>query len=52
MEDHIKAYAELALQELRSLSGVDFGYTQEAVKWLEGYILNGSGAQANSKSMT
>ena len=28
----------MVLEQLRSLSGVDFGYTQEAVEWLEGYI--------------
>ena len=26
------------LQELRQLSGIDFGYTKESVEWLEGYI--------------
>lgn len=38
MEANIKANAELVIQQLRSLSGVDFGYTPEAVEWLEGYI--------------
>lgn len=38
MEKHIKANAELVLQELRHLNGVDFGYTQESIEWLEGYI--------------
>jgi hypothetical protein len=38
MEAHIKANAELVLDQLRSLSGIDFGYTRESVEWLEGYI--------------
>jgi hypothetical protein len=38
MEEHIKANAELVLQQLRQLRGVDSGYTQESVEWLEGYI--------------
>jgi hypothetical protein len=38
MEELIKANAELVIRQSRSLSGIDFGYTQESVKWLEGYI--------------
>jgi hypothetical protein len=38
MEEHIRANAELVLEQLRSLSGNDFGYTRESVDWLEGYI--------------
>lgn len=38
MEENIRANAELVIRELRSLSGIDFGYTREAVEWLEGYI--------------
>ena len=28
----------MVIQELRPLSGIDFGYTQESVEWLQGYI--------------
>ena len=38
IEQSIRANAELVLQELRQLSGIHFGYTKEAVEWLEGYI--------------
>jgi hypothetical protein len=38
MEDDIKANAEMVVQQLRPLSGIDFGYTRESVEWLEGYI--------------
>ena len=38
MEEHIKANAEMVLDQLRSLSGIDFFYTRESVEWLEGYI--------------
>jgi hypothetical protein len=38
MEEHIRANAELVLEQLRSLTGKDFGYTRESVDWLEGYI--------------
>ena len=38
MEEHIKANAEMVVEMLRPLSGIDFGYTQESVEWLEGYI--------------
>jgi len=46
MEENIRANAELVIQQVRSLSGSDVGYTQESVKWLEGYIerLRTSGA--------
>lgn len=38
MEEHIRANAEMVVQQLRPLSGIDFGYTQESVEWLDGYI--------------
>jgi len=38
MEEDIRANAELVVQQIRQLSGMDFGYTHESVKWLEGYI--------------
>ncbi len=38
MEEHIRANAEMVIQQLRPLSGIDFGYTKESVEWLEGYI--------------
>lgn len=38
MEELIKANAEMVVQKLGPLSGIDFGYTQESVEWLEGYI--------------
>jgi hypothetical protein len=38
MEERIRANAELVIQQLRPLSGIDFGYTQESVAWVEGYI--------------
>jgi len=38
MEEQLRANAELVLRELREIAGADFGYTQESVKWLEGYI--------------
>lgn len=38
MEEHIRANAELVVGQVRQLSGADLGYTQESVKWLEGYI--------------
>jgi hypothetical protein len=38
MEEHIKANAELVLQQLQQLNGLDSGYTQESVEWLERYI--------------
>lgn len=38
MEEQIRANAEMVVQELRPLSGIDFGYTTESVKWLDGYI--------------
>jgi len=37
-QKHIQANAELVIQELRPVSGMDFGYTKESVVWLEGYI--------------
>jgi hypothetical protein len=38
MEQQLRANAELVLRELREIAGADFGYTEESVKWLEGYI--------------
>jgi len=38
MEEHIIANAELVVGQVRQLSGADLGYTEESVKWLEGYI--------------
>ena len=38
MEEHIRANAEMVIEELRPLSSIDFGYTEESVEWLEGYI--------------
>ena len=38
MEEHIKANAEMVIEQLRPLSGIDFGYTRESVVWFEGYI--------------
>ncbi len=38
MEEHIKANAEMTIQQLRPLSRIDFGYNAESVEWLEGYI--------------
>lgn len=38
MIEHIKANAEMVIQQMRPLSGTDFGYTRESVEWLEGYI--------------
>ena len=36
--EHIKANAELTIQQLRPLSEVEFGYTTESVEWLQRYI--------------
>jgi hypothetical protein len=38
MEERIKANSEMVIQKLQPLSGIDFGYTQESVEWMEGYI--------------
>lgn len=38
MEEHIRANAELVIQQLRPLSNINFGYTRDSVEWLEGYI--------------
>jgi hypothetical protein len=38
MEDEIRANAELVIEKSRPLSGIDFGYTQESVEWLQGFI--------------
>jgi len=52
MEEHIRANAEMVIQELRPLSGIDFGYTRESVEWLEGYIerLRSSGEFDNAET--
>jgi hypothetical protein len=36
--EQIKANAELVIQELRPISGMDFGYDKKSVEWLEGHI--------------
>jgi hypothetical protein len=36
--EQIKANAEQVIQELHPVSGMDFGYNKESVKWLEGHI--------------
>jgi hypothetical protein len=38
VEENIKKNAELAIQQLRPLSQMDFGYNVSSVNWLEGYI--------------
>lgn len=38
MEEKIRANAEMVVQELRPLSGIDFSYTHQSVEWLQGYI--------------
>jgi len=38
MEEQIRANAEMVVQELRPLSGIDFGYTADSVEWLQEYI--------------
>jgi hypothetical protein len=38
MIKRIRANAELVIQELQPISGMDFGYTKKSVEWLEGYI--------------
>jgi len=38
MIENIKANAEMVVQQMRSLSQMDFGYTRESVEWLQGYI--------------
>ena len=38
MEKQIRANAEMVIEQMRPVSGIEFGYTQESVKWLEGYI--------------
>ncbi len=52
MEEHIRANVELVLHQLRLLSALDFGYTEESVKWLDGYIerLRNSGEFDNLES--
>lgn len=54
MEEYIRANAEMVVQELRPLSGIDFGYTQESVEWLQGYIerLRNSGEFDNEETRT
>ena len=52
MEEHIRANAEMVVEQLRPLSGIDFGYTKESVEWLEGYIerLRNSGEFDNGET--
>ena len=38
MEARIRANAEMVVQKLGPISGIDFRYTQESVEWVEGYI--------------
>lgn len=38
MIEYIQANAEMTLEQIRTLSGTEFGYTREAIEWLEGYI--------------
>ena len=38
MIEQFKSTAEEFIQEVRPISRSDFGYTQESVEWLEGYI--------------
>jgi hypothetical protein len=38
MIEHIQANARITIEQLRSISGIDFGYNIESVEWLEGYI--------------
>lgn len=54
MEENIRANAELVLQQIRSLNGPDCSYTEESVKWLEGYIerLRDSGEFENAETKT
>jgi hypothetical protein len=40
MEERIKANAAMAVEQLRPLSGMVFGYNPESVEWLQGYIEN------------
>jgi hypothetical protein len=51
MEEHLKANAEMTIQQLRPLSGMDFGYNGGSVEWLEGYIerLRQSGELASAE---
>ena len=36
--EKIRANAEMVIQQLRPLSGMDFGYNAESVHWLQGYL--------------
>jgi hypothetical protein len=38
MEDEIRANAELVIEQLRPLSGIEFGYNVESVAWVDGFI--------------
>ena len=33
MLESIKANAEMTIQQLRPMSGIDFGYNRESVEW-------------------
>ena len=38
MIENIRANAEIVIAQMGQLSGFEFGYNQESVEWLEGYI--------------
>jgi hypothetical protein len=38
VEDRIRANAELVIQQLGPLSGLEFGYNAESVGWVDGFI--------------
>jgi hypothetical protein len=38
VEEKIKLNAELVVQQLSQVSGLDFGYDAQSVAWLDGYI--------------
>ena len=38
MEEKIIENAELVIEQMRQVSGIDFGYDAQSVAWLDGYI--------------
>ena|SRR5262245_11100639 len=38
MEDKIRKNAELVVEQMRKVSGIDFGYDTASVAWLDGFI--------------
>lgn len=38
MEEKIKANAELLIQTLGPMSGIDFGYSRESIAWVDVYL--------------